>query len=249
MMTSNLLSRLLPTNPSARSIYDDLRAHDEASESDIEERAGLALDEENLGFHDDELGNADIFNGEDSRITTESTAVLAQQQNQPHRTGAERKGKSQRRHSKWLAQSPRLLEEDGDDDVPASLLIEGNDNPGPSDPSQPRVRQTRNHNRQPAIPGPSTRETRAHWEAAQAQQRLHQDDNEGIPEPQSARPKPGLLTGSPREKAMWRWINVTNLDNFINEVYDYYTGAGIWCIVLDRALSLMYATLPSSRLD
>lgn len=239
-MASNILSRLLPTNPSARSIYDDLRAHDEASESDIEERAGLALDEENLGFHDDELGNADVFNGEDSRITAESTAFLAQQQNQPRRPGTERKGRSQRGHSKWLTQSPRLLEEDGDDDVPASLLIEGNDNPGPSGPSQPRVRQTRKQKRQPAIPGPSTRETRAHWETAQVQQRLHHDDDEGIhEEPHAIRPKPGLLTGSPREKAMWRWINVTNLDNFIKEVYDYYTGAGIWCIVLEKALNLV----------
>jgi autophagy-related protein 9 len=80
MMTSNLLSRLLPSNPSARSIYDDLRAHDEASESDLEEQAGMAIDEENLRFHDDELGGVDVFNGEDSHLTTESTAYLAGQQ-------------------------------------------------------------------------------------------------------------------------------------------------------------------------
>ena len=239
-MRSNLLSRLLPTNPSARSIYDDLRAHDEASGSDIEERAGLALDEENLGFHDDELANADVFNGEDSRITTASTPFLPRQHNHPHRTGAERKATSKKGHSKWLAESPRLLEEDGDDDVPPSLLIEGNGKPGPSDPSDRRVRHTGNHKRQSAIPGPSTRETRNHWEAAQVQQRLHQEDTDGtLGEPQATRLKPELLTGSPREKAMWRWINITNLDNFITEVYDYYTGAGIWCIVLDRALSLV----------
>jgi autophagy-related protein 9 len=237
MMASNLLSRLLPSNPTGRSIYEDLRAHDEASGSDLEEQAGLALDEENLGFRDDELGNADVFNGEDSRMTTESTAFLAGQgQKQPHGAGVETRGKSHSGRSKFFAQSPRLLEEDGDDDVPASLLIEGN-LPGPSVPSQPRVKQPKARKRQPPIPGPSNRETRAHWEAAQAQQRLHQDD-ENIPGPQPIGQNIALLAGSAREKAMWRWINITNLDNFIKEVYEYYTGSGIWCIVLEKALNL-----------
>jgi autophagy-related protein 9 len=238
-MTSNLLSRFLPSNPTGRSIYDDLQAHDEASESDLEEQAGLAIDEENLGFHDDELGNADAFNGEDSRITTASTAFLTgQQQNQTHGTGNGSRGKPQGRRSKWIAQSPRLLEEDGDDDVPASLLIEGDDMPGPSTPSQPRIRQAKTQRREPAIPGPSSRETRAHWEAAQAQQKLHQDDENPPTEPRPIRQNIGPFSGTPREKAMWRWINITNLDNFMKEVYDYYTGSGLWCITLERALTL-----------
>jgi len=237
MMTSNLLSRLLPTNPPTRSIYDDLRAHDEASESDLEEQAGMALDEENLGFHDDELANADVFNGEDSRITTESTAFLG---GQGRGIVNDRKGqKAPRGRSRWLAQSPRLLEEDGDDDVPASLLIEGHENPGPSTQNPPQNRQAE-LTRDPAIPGPSSRENHAHWEAAQAHQRLHQDEDVGIPGgPHFTPPRAGLLVGSPREKAMWRWINIVNLDNFIKDVYDYYTGSGIWCIVLTRILDLL----------
>jgi autophagy-related protein 9 len=238
MMASNLLSRLLPTNPSSRSIYDDLRAHDEASQSDIEERAGLALDEENLLYHDDELGNADVFIGEDSRITSASTGFPGgQQNNQGARTGP-RRNKTQGSHPRWLAQSPRLLEEDGDDDVPASLLIEGNENPDSNTPIPPPNREAKAKKRQSAIPGPSTRETHAHWEAAQAQQRLHE---ESVPRNarQSEQPTMALLTGSARDKAMWRWINVINLDNFIKDVYDYYIGSGIWCIVLSRALNLL----------
>jgi autophagy-related protein 9 len=237
MMASNLLSRLLPTNPSGRSIYDDLRAHDEA-DSDVEENAGLALDEENLGFHDDDLGNADAFNGDDSRITTESTAFLTTQQHaQLAEHGNTPKRKGQVDQSKWMAQSPRLLEEDGDDDVPASLLIEGNGMPGPSNTNPTRTRHTSTKRRQPAIPGPSNRETRAHWEAAQAQQRLHEDyDNTQGPQP--IRQTTGPLAGSAREKAMWRWINVVNLDNFIKEVYDFYTGSGMWCIMLEKILNL-----------
>jgi autophagy-related protein 9 len=241
-MASNLLSRLLPNNPSGRSIYDDLRAHDGASESDadIEERAGMAIDEENLRYRDDELANADAFNGEDSRITSESTAFLAGQPNsrtQGTRVGASRRNKQQRG---WLAQSPRLLEDDGDDDVPASLLIEGNEIPGPNSPSQPRVRDAKTNKRQPAIPGPANRETRAHWEAAQAQQRLHQDEEERASNAQQTEePAARLLRGSPRDKAMWRWINVVNLDTFMEQVYTYYTGSGIWCILLFRVLGLL----------
>ena len=153
MMASNILSRLLPTNPAGRSIYDDLRAHDEASESDIEEQAGMAIDEENLGFRDDELGDADLFTGEASHVTTESIAGR-QPESRPLTGRSRNKGQTSR--SKWLAQSPRLLMDDGDDDVPASLLIEGHE--GAS--VRPRKSQPKSQNKQPAMPGPSDRENR-----------------------------------------------------------------------------------------
>ncbi|RDL31849.1 Uncharacterized protein BP5553_09251 [Venustampulla echinocandica] len=239
MMTSNLLSRLLPTNPTARSIYEDLRDHDEASESDIEEQAGLALDEENLRFRDDELGDAEAFNGEESRITTESTAFLTGHRSRSEGRGPEQKGKAHDGRSKWLPQSPRLLEEDGDDDVPESLLVEGNAIPEPRTPAKPRARQTKQSNSHPAMPGPSGRESRAHWEATQAQQALHQDHaNTTTGQPQ-VRSRPGLLMSSAKDKAMWRWANVQNLDNFMKEVYDYYLGSGMWSIVLERALNIL----------
>lgn len=234
-MASNILSRLLPANPSGRSIYDDLRAHEEGSESDLEERAGLALDEENLNFRDEELGVADVFNGEESRMTTESTAFITQQR-QPRRASDKSSRKSKSGRSKWVAQSPRLLDDDGDDDVPASLLIEGHDMPGPTSGNPPRARPGKHQKRQSVVPGPSGQENRAHWEAAQAQQRLHQESDLGGPQP--IRRSNGPLASSAKEQAMWRWINVTNLDNFINDVYEYYKGAGVWSIVLERALNL-----------
>jgi autophagy-related protein 9 len=196
----------------------------------------MAIDEENLGYHDDELGNVDAFNGEDSRITTESTAFLAAQQNDRTRgagVGSSRRKKPQRG---WFAQSPRLLEEDGDDDVPASLLIEGNERLGPNSPSHPRTKANKGP---PAIPGHSNRESRAHWDAAQAQQRLHQDDEDRGSSAQQTEPAARLLTGSARDKAMWRWINVVNLDNFMAQVYNYYIDSGIWCILLFRVLALL----------
>jgi autophagy-related protein 9 len=47
----------------------------------------------------------------------------------------------------------------------------------------------------------------------------------------------------PKEKAMWMWANVENLDNFLKDVYTYFLGNGIWSILLNRALSLLYVYL------
>lgn len=246
MMTSNLISRLLPSNPQGRSIYEEIRAHDEASESDVEERAGMALDEENLGFHDDELGNpAEVFDGES---VLASTAFLSGQQRTPQSPVYDRKGKGKAR-SHHLAESPRLLAEDMDDDVPASLLIEGNSRPPNIEvPNHARTRRTALPKRPAAVPGTSSRETRearerAHWEMTQAQQKLHGDNeirNPGVPQTQQPTPpNTGFLTGSPKDKAMWRWVNVTNLDNFIRDVYDYFEGAGIWCIILAKVIDIL----------
>lgn len=235
-MASNLLSRLLPSNTAGRSIYDDLRAHDEASESDLEEHAGLALDEENLNFHDDDLHHADVF-GEDSQITTASTTFPPRQQaGEERRAGSKSSGNAQGSRSKY-SQSPRLLEEDPDDDVPQSLLIEGHDMPGPSSTAQARTRQSNRGKKQTPIPGNSNKETRAHWESTQAHQQLHQEESD-VRAPHPVRRHMGFMSSSARDKALWRWTNVTDLDNFMREVYNYYTGAGIWPIILNKFLTL-----------
>lgn len=41
------------------------------------------------------------------------------------------------------------------------------------------------------------------------------------------------------EKALWNWVNVYNLDAFLQEVYSYYEGKGIYCIALSRGLNLL----------
>ncbi|KAK7207777.1 APG9-domain-containing protein, partial [Myxozyma melibiosi] len=38
--------------------------------------------------------------------------------------------------------------------------------------------------------------------------------------------------------AIWRWANVKNLDIFLTEVYDYYTGKGLYNILLMRVINL-----------
>lgn len=239
-MASNLLSRLLPSNSTALSIYEDLRAHDETSDlSDVEERGGVVQDEDNMGaaFHDYEVGHDATFAAEDSQVTAERTAFLLQQNGQrPQRqAGDARIGQQDNNKSKWVAQSPRILEDDGDDDVPASLLIEDDDGPGPSQ-QQNRVKKVTS--KPHYLPSPSTRDTKAHWEKSQTQQPLHREEDMNQPQPPI--PKPRLLTSSPRERALWTWINAANLDHFMAQVYGYYIGAGIWCICLERFLNLLY---------
>lgn len=41
------------------------------------------------------------------------------------------------------------------------------------------------------------------------------------------------------ERALWNWVNVYNLDAFLQEVYWYYEGKGIYSIALARGLNLL----------
>lgn len=42
----------------------------------------------------------------------------------------------------------------------------------------------------------------------------------------------------PKERALYLWANVTNMDAFLSDVYYYYTGKGMYNIVLSRAVEL-----------
>lgn len=45
-------------------------------------------------------------------------------------------------------------------------------------------------------------------------------------------------TLSPKERALWKWANVENLDIFLQNVYKYYLGNGFFCIVLEKILNV-----------
>ena len=53
-------------------------------------------------------------------------------------------------------------------------------------------------------------------------------------------PKRGL---DAYERALWNWVNVYNLDAFLQEVYLYYHGKGIYSIALKRGLNLLSVTI------
>lgn len=42
----------------------------------------------------------------------------------------------------------------------------------------------------------------------------------------------------PTERALWMWANVDNLDVFLQQVYSYFLGNGMYCILLTRALNM-----------
>ena len=224
MLASNLLSRLLP--PSNLSVYEAMQEQDDSSDTtDPEERAALALDEENLGDHNFDLDPA-LADAMEAHIGIEDSGV-------GHTRDKGRRG----RGSRWPHPSPAALEPDeADDDVPPSLLIETNQ-AGPANPLlSPQPRPQRSPNPIP-IAGQATGAVRAKWNATQERQKLHQDGH--ILPAYSSTPNRRNLLIDPKEKALWRWANVQNLDNFLQDVYGYYLGNGIWSILLNGMLNLL----------
>ena len=229
-MASNILSRLLPPATGSPSVYETLREQDQSSDpSDVEERAGMALDEENLStrFQDYELDDALINATAHQRSPSRKLPKFREEVratsrgHPPHRT--------------WTQPASRLAEaDDHDDEVPESLLIEDGEDAVPiHDRHQPAAAP-------PSIPGPRTEGAQAKWKATQEQQRLHPDINLGYVRGGDAARR-GHLLGmiAPREMAMWRWANVENLDNFLKDVYDYFLGNGVWSILLSRLFYLL----------
>jgi autophagy-related protein 9 len=133
--------------------------------------------------------------------------------------------------------SRRIGVDEGDDDVPASLLIEGQDLEDMPNPPAPPHQIDDDRDSFPRD-GPSSGISPNRLGA-------RQDNNSFLPPPVISGARrlggiSGMATASSKDKAMWRWANVENLDNFLKEVYIYYLGNGICSILLSRALNLLY---------
>ncbi|ETN46611.1 uncharacterized protein HMPREF1541_00797 [Cyphellophora europaea CBS 101466] len=217
-MAANILSRWRSSDNPAASIYETIREHDQhedSDESDVERQAGLYR----YGQQGD--GNADL-NAESTerRVNSNHRTSKHRQQGKPASHGALR--------PKWMTKGQKAHDpEDLEDDVPASLLIEGEQlglGPGsvalPPPPSS--VPDT-----QPLPTGIGDIQTGDHRAAAA----------------QSQRPRASasnfMATADPRAIAMYRWSNVVNLDNFLLDLYDYYDSNGIYSILLRRLYTLL----------
>ena len=71
------------------------------------------------------------------------------------------------------------------------------------------------------------------------------DPTNQFPHRYSGPPQPKQMRGlDAYERALWHWVNVYNLDAFLQEVYQYYQGKGIYCIALSRGLNLLSVLIP-----
>jgi autophagy-related protein 9 len=239
MMSSNILSRFLPPTGSP-SVYETIRQHDAVSESsDVEERAGLVLEDPQEQFSDRELEDA-LADAQDSEIVSPSTALLEARSGKAPEERASPSGTRRRKASRprWATQDSLGYElDDNDEDVPQSLLVEGHHEDLTSRlPPPPRPHGRLDHQRPPS-PDPPSQPTRPSWN--ERPRHIPRNDSGHPSSRWFAGQHPGLANTDPEKKAMWRWANVEDLDNFLKDVYVYFLGNGIWSILLTRVLNLL----------
>lgn len=208
-MTSQLLSRIFDNN--SPSIYDAFREHDamSASESELDDL------EERAGMLPQQTTAGD------------SSHYDRHPQSQPRPFFTSISSPAQKKF-------PRYHDDDDDADVPESLLFETA--PQPTQPSTVRGGSSR---RGSGPPEPSTEPNIAQrladqWEAAMAPPRSPL--NSGFA---STGTGARVNAISPKDRALWKWANVQNLDSFLGDVYAYFVGKGIYSILLERALNLL----------
>lgn len=210
-----------------KSFYEQLRSPDDDL-PDFEDAGLRALDDENL-THDFRNMQVDNVNTGESRFTVRSAMDGRGPKNGS--PSSKRQFKRKQALTAWAAD-----DDDLDEDVPASLLVENNSEPvqrldamaGTTAQGQTAPTSWRT---------PSPEMGRAQWETVKRQQRLYRDDANTSFQPRSM--MAGTWLGSRRERALWRWVNTSSLDSFMRDVYDYYEGGGMWCILCSNALWLL----------
>ncbi|KIJ69103.1 hypothetical protein HYDPIDRAFT_36195 [Hydnomerulius pinastri MD-312] len=134
-----------------------------------------------------------------------------------------------------------------DDEVPQSFMIEASREPRkPTSPTP--VRPNKGKGRSQPLYSTSSRSVPREFDAAHdtlptvsippRPSELDVDESPQTPPRQQTSPKP-LRGLDAYERALWNWINVYNLDGFLQEVYLYYEGKGIYSIALTRGLNLL----------
>ena len=228
-MASNLLSRLLPSASDERLEREPLSPQTRRLSSSTDEQHEMELDEENFDarFEEQDLAHL-LAEASSSQITTESRATSPDaKRNTPPGINAASRTPAWKHPT-----SAGPVSFDDDDDVPQSLLLEGGLEPGLG--SNQRIEGL-----PLPVPGPSNRQTRAQWETTRTQQRLH-DESRGTAPTRAwgNTSRPGHFAADPKEKALWLWVNQTDLDTYMREVYEYYVGCGIYSMLLRRILAL-----------
>jgi autophagy-related protein 9 len=220
-MTSRLLSQIF--NQNSASIYEALRQNDAAENSgsdsdDIEERAGMlpsvnGPEQGEDGMNDDDQSTFELRHQPPAPA---SSSFLAQSTQRSFFSNMSRS-----RGNRYAPPRFRDEEPEDNDEVPASLLFEagdqgvvGSDRPGRTGaPDSGKIGG--------GGPGPATEASRKRnltadqqWAVTTAQVHQRSDEHEAKEIRRQARL--GLI--DPKERALWKWANVENLDNFLNDV-------------------------------
>ena len=141
-------------------------------------------------------------------------------------------------------------ESESDDEVPQSFMIEAPSARRPPQPSVPpnpsrlgkgKARETRGP---PSLPMFTGGVDVARMSVPPRPSELDSDHARSPPSPPSTQPPRQMPGLDAYERALWNWVNVYNLDAFLQEVYYYYEGKGIYSIALARGLNLL--SVPSS---
>ncbi|UKZ76069.1 hypothetical protein TrVFT333_003765 [Trichoderma virens FT-333] len=213
-----IFSRLTASTQGGRSFYEQLRSYDDEPDYDVE--AGPAHGGASRLFDSipaPTLAAARRNNNSNNNSNNNAGSVLSPGANSLHQDP--RRGPPMR----WPQH-----DDDGDDDVPASLLVESN-----KAMANPALDQTEaQHYHSPEAPsGHGRPQWRPPAEVPRPSAR-----------PAAAPPLGSLLNAGPsfdrKNAALWRWANITNLDSFMRDVYNYYEGDGMWCIMCSNALWL-----------
>lgn len=132
---------------------------------------------------------------------------------------------------------PRSHDDSSDDEIPQSFMVEAGPSAKKPIPHNARTKSSAKHSSKPSVARPLLP--------------ISNDDTLNLPPrpseidpPMSADLKPETPRKQMRgldayERALWNWVNVYDLDVFLQDVYRYYEGKGIYSIALARGLHLL----------
>lgn len=218
-MTSKLLSQIF--NKNSQSIYETLRENgannSDSDLDDMEARAGTLHSQGGPEEYEEGMDdNESTFELRHQPPAPASSSFLAHSAQRPFFASMSRP-----RGNRYASQRFREEDPDDDDDVPASLLFEaGGLGGGGSRPSG--TAGLNQGDLGGGGPGPATEATRKRdkqeqqWAAATAQMHVQGDEQEAEAKEVRRQARLGLI--DPKERALWKWANVENLDNFLNDV-------------------------------
>lgn len=210
-MASRILSQIF--NQNSTSIYETLRQHDAAENSgsdmdDLEERAGM-LPLDNELAPDDDMEESHFELRQQPPVPASSSFLASSPNRRPFLSSVSRS-----RGNRYAPQRFRDDDAEENDEVPASLLLE----PGTAGPSGPsrveRAALGKSGSLGAARRAGDSDNPRNQWISPGTQNPEQGEERQAKEFRRHARL--GLIDS--KERAMWKWANVENLDNFLNDV-------------------------------